>query len=51
VGDTPGPIPSLVRAGVAGLVGCVVTLVGARVMRVREVTSLVDIVAARLRRS
>jgi putative peptidoglycan lipid II flippase len=51
VGETPGPIPSLVRAGVAGLVGCVVTLVGARVMRVREVTSLVDIVAARLRRS
>jgi putative peptidoglycan lipid II flippase len=51
VGDTPGPIPSLVRAGVAGLVGCAVTLAGARLLRVSEVTSLVDIVAARLRRS
>ncbi|MBD3916284.1 murein biosynthesis integral membrane protein MurJ [Nocardioides hwasunensis] len=50
LGDRPGPLVALVRGGLSGLAGCVVLLLGARLLRVREVTSLVDTVAARLRR-
>jgi putative peptidoglycan lipid II flippase len=51
MGEYPGPLGSLVRGGLSGLAGCVVVLLGARLMRVREVTGLVDTVAARLRRT
>ena len=50
LGDRPGPLVALLRGGLSGLAGCVVVLVGARLLHVREVTSLVDTVAARLRR-
>ena len=50
LGDEPHPLVSLARAGVSGLLGCLVVLAGARLLRVREVTSLLDTVAARLRR-
>jgi putative peptidoglycan lipid II flippase len=50
LGDEPHPLVSLARGGLSGLLGCVVVLVGARLLRVREVTTLVDTVAARLRR-
>ncbi|GAA5105268.1 hypothetical protein GCM10023339_00960 [Alloalcanivorax gelatiniphagus] len=50
LGEHPGPAVGLLRGGTAGLVGFVVVLLLARLLRVREVTSLVDTVAARLRR-
>ena len=50
LGEEPHPLVSLARAGVSGLIGCVVVVVGARLMHVREVTTLVDTVAARLHR-
>ena len=50
LGDHPGPFPSLLRGGLSASLGMLVILVGARLLRVREVTSLVDTVAARLRR-
>lgn len=50
LGERPGPLVGLVRGGASALTGLLVVLGGARVMHVREVTTLVDIVAARLRR-
>ncbi len=50
LGDQPHPIVALLRGGLAGLAGAAVILVGARLLRIREVTSLVDTVAARLHR-
>ena len=50
LGERPGPFLALLRGGLSGLAGAVVLLAGARVLRVREVTSVVDTVAARLRR-
>ncbi|MDZ5661366.1 murein biosynthesis integral membrane protein MurJ [Nocardioides sp. S-58] len=50
LGERPGPLVALVRGGLSGLAGCVVLLLGARLLHVREVTSLVDMVAARLHR-
>jgi putative peptidoglycan lipid II flippase len=50
LGERPGPLLALLRGGLSGLAGALVLLVGARVLRVTEVTSLVDTVAARLRR-
>lgn len=50
LGDRPGPLVSLLRGGLSGLAGAVVILAGARLLRVTEVTTLVDTVAARLRR-
>jgi putative peptidoglycan lipid II flippase len=50
LGDYPGPFRSLLRGGLSAAAGMLVVLVGARLLRVREVTSLVDTAAARLRR-
>ncbi|MCW2736344.1 murein biosynthesis integral membrane protein MurJ [Nocardioides sp.] len=50
LGDRPGPLVALLRGGLSGLAGGVVVLAGARLLHVREVTTLVDTVAARLRR-
>jgi putative peptidoglycan lipid II flippase len=50
LGDRPGPLVALVRGGVSALIGGLVALAGARLLHVREVTTLVDTVAARLRR-
>jgi putative peptidoglycan lipid II flippase len=50
LGERPGPWLALLRGGLSGLAGALVVLGGARLLRVREVTSLVDTVAARLRR-
>jgi putative peptidoglycan lipid II flippase len=50
-GPYPGPLPSLLRGGLSALAGLVVVLLGARLLRVSEVTGLVDTVAARLRGS
>ena len=50
LGDEPHPLVSLARGGLSGLVGLGAVIVGARLLRVREVTSMVDTVAARLRR-
>ncbi len=50
LGERPGPWISLLRGGVSGLAGGLVVLAGARLLRVREVTTLLDTVAARLRR-
>ena len=50
LGDEPHPLVSLARGGFSSLLGLAAVLVGARLLRVREVTSLVDTVAARLRR-
>ena len=44
------PLLGLARGGLAGLAGCVVVLAGTRLLRVREVTSLIDTVVARMRR-
>ncbi len=44
------PLIGLTRGGLAGLAGCVVVLLGTRLLRVSEVTSLTDTVVARLRR-
>lgn len=49
-GASPGPLLSLVRGGASAAAGMVVVLAGARLLHVREVTSLVDTVAARVRR-
>lgn len=51
LGDQPGPLVGLVRGGLSALAGGIVVLLGARLLRVREVTGLVDTVAARLRRT
>ena len=50
LGDRPGPFVALLRGGLSGLAGGLVVLGGARLLHVREVTTLVDTVAARLRR-
>ena len=50
LGEEPHPLVALARGGAAGAAGLLVVLAGARVLRVREVTSLVDTVAARVRR-
>jgi putative peptidoglycan lipid II flippase len=50
LGEQPGPLPSLLRGGLSAAAGMLVVLGGARLLHVREVTSLVDTVAARLRR-
>ncbi|WP_307854262.1 murein biosynthesis integral membrane protein MurJ [Nocardioides palaemonis] len=50
LGAYPGPVLSLVRGGASAGVGMIVVLAGARLLHVREVTSLVDTVAARVRR-
>lgn len=47
----PHPLVSFAVGGVAGAAGLVVVLLGARALRIREVTSLLDTVTARLRRS
>ena len=48
--ESPHPLLSLVRGGAAGAVGGLVMLGGARLMRIREVTTLIDTATARLRR-
>ena len=50
LGDTPPPLVALGRGALAGVTGGLVVLLGARLLQVREVTSLVDTVAGRLRR-
>jgi putative peptidoglycan lipid II flippase len=50
LGEEPGILLSLLRGGLAGLAGGLVLLLAARLMRIREVTSLVDSVAGRLGR-
>lgn len=50
LGERPGPLLGLLRGGLSGLAGLVVVLLGARLLHVREVTTLVDTVTARLRR-
>ncbi len=50
LGERPGPWVALLRGALSGLAGGLVVLVGARLLHVREVTTLVDTVAARLRR-
>lgn len=50
LGEEPGILLSLLRGGLAGLAGGLILLLAARLMRIREVTSLVDSVAGRLKR-
>ena len=50
LGEYPGPLRSLLRGGLSAATGGAVVLLGARLLHVREVTGLVDTVAARLRR-
>ena len=50
LGEQPGILLSLLRGGLAGLAGGVVLLVVARLLHVREITSLTDAAFARLRR-
>lgn len=50
LGEQPGILLSLLRGGLAGLAGVVVLLAVARLLRVREITSLTDAALARLRR-
>lgn len=50
LGEEPGILLSLLRGGLAGLAGGLVLLLAARLMRIREVTFLVDSVAGRLKR-
>jgi len=50
LGDRPSPPVALLRGGLSGVAGGLVLLGGAKLLRIREVTSLVDTVAARLRR-
>ncbi|MCF6378483.1 murein biosynthesis integral membrane protein MurJ [Nocardioides KLBMP 9356] len=50
LGDEPAPPVALLRGGLSGLAGVLVVLAGARLLRIREVTSVVDTVAARVRR-
>ena len=51
LGDDPHPLIALVRAGTSGLAGIAVVLLGAHLMRIREVTSLVNTVTGRLQRA
>ena len=50
LGDRPGPLVGGLRGGLSAAAGALVLLAGARLLHVREVTTLVDTVAARLRR-
>ena len=50
LGERPPPLVALLRGGLSGLAGGLVVLLGARLLHVREVTTVVDTVAARLRR-
>ena len=50
LGERPGPFVALFRGATSALVAGLVLLGGARLLHVREVTTLVDTVAARLRR-
>lgn len=50
LGRYPGPLLALVRGGLSAGAGLVVVLLGSHLLRVREVTTLVDTVAARVRR-
>lgn len=50
LGEQPGMLLSLLRGGLAGLAGGLVLLLAAHLMRIREVTSLVDSVAGRFGR-
>jgi putative peptidoglycan lipid II flippase len=50
LGEEPGILLSLLRGGSAALAGGLVLLLAAYLMRIREVTSLVDSVAARVGR-
>lgn len=50
LGEEPPPLVALVRLGAAGLAGSGAVLLGARLMHIREATSLVDMVGGRLRR-
>lgn len=50
LGEQPHPVLALLRGGLAGLGAVVVVVLGARAMRIREVTSLVDTVTSRLAR-
>lgn len=50
LGETPPPLLALLRGGAAGLTGAAVVLLGARLLRIEEVTSVVDTLAGRLRR-
>ena len=50
LGDTASPIIALGRGALVAGTGAVVVLVGARLLRIDEVTSLVDTVVGRLRR-
>jgi putative peptidoglycan lipid II flippase len=51
LGEETGILLSLLRGGLAGLAAGLVLLGAARLMRIREVTSLVDSVASRVRRA
>ena len=50
LGEQPGILLSLLRGGLAGLAGGVVLLVVARLLRVREITSLTDAALSRMQR-
>jgi len=50
LGEQPGILLSLLRGGLAGLAGGVVLFLIARLLHVREITSLTDAALARLRR-
>jgi putative peptidoglycan lipid II flippase len=50
LGERPGPFVALLRGGLSALAGGFVVLAGAHLLHVREVTTLVDTVAGRLRR-
>jgi len=50
LGERPGPLVALLRGGLSALAGGFVVLAGAHLLHVREVTTLVDTVAGRLRR-
>ncbi len=51
LGEQPGILLSLLRGGLAGLAGGLVLLLVARLLHIREITSLTDVVLARLRRA
>ncbi len=48
--DDPQPLLSAARGGLAGLIGLGVVVIGARFLRIREVTSLTDAAMVRVRR-
>jgi putative peptidoglycan lipid II flippase len=50
LGEQPGILLSLLRGGLAGGVGLVVVLVVARLLRIREITSLTEAALSRIRR-